>query len=158
MTNEIFRNEEIVDSEESLFKKFFSSTGRINRRTFFIRSLLIFFVEALFLSAVVFVSVLADLSLTTQPLWIDVSFAMVTIVALIPEYFLSAKRLHDIGKDETLAKIFFGIGILTSICIFSTINAVVILSKVIGISSVVFQLYLLFKRGESNNNEYGAAQ
>lgn len=158
MTNELFSNERISTNEESLFQKFFSSTGRIDRMTFLGRSMIIAVIEFPLLFAVAFVGALADLSLANQPLWIDAAFVAVITVSLIPEYFLDTKRLHDIGKDETLAKIFFGFGILTAVVSFSSIGALLLISNVLGISSLIFKLYLLFKRGESNNNEYGAAQ
>ena len=157
MTNEIFRNERIA-ADESLFTKFFTSAGRINRITFFGRFTVILLIEFSLLFATEFVAWFANFTLNNPPLWVDASIFAVLLVGLIPEYFLKVKRLHDIGKDSTLAKIFLGVEILSAIIFISTINGILILSSVLSIASLVFTFYLLFKRGENNANEYGNAQ
>ena len=157
MTNEIFRNERIAN-DESLFTKFFTSAGRIDRTTFFLRLLAVLMIEFSLLFATGFVALLANLSLENPPLWMNLSFEAVFFAAIIPKYFLNVKRLHDIGKDSTLAKIFWGVEILSASIFISTINGILILSSVLSIASLVFTFYLLFKRGENNANEYGNAQ
>ena len=151
MTNEMVK----IDNE-TLFEKFFTATGRIGRMTFFKRTLIIGLIEFLILFCIGIVSSIYEVAGTETPMWINALNAVVIFAALIPGYFLNTKRLHDIGKDSTLAKIFLGVGILSAI--HTVAIAPVLMSIPLMIENVVligFTFYLLFTKGDENANEYG---
>ena len=158
MTNKIN-----LTKEESLREKFFTTTGRINRLTFFRRNVGLIFAEIALILFIQFLMILGTMS-TELPSWADGFFFGFVILTFIPEYCLNTKRLHDLGKDSTLAKVFAGIGILS--VAYSAANGLFITSEDIPltpieiISSVVifaFMVYLLFAKGNEGSNEYGDA-
>lgn len=157
MTNEILNNDIKVKSNETFSQKFFTTNGRINRMTFFKRSLAVTVIGFLlaFMAGLIYSVVNLDSANVEQSTEI-VIFA-VLLLSLIPQYCLNTKRLHDIGKDETLAKIFIGVEFLGSICIFSTMGVAEIVSIISSTASFIFTAYLIFKKGDADNNEYGAS-
>lgn len=87
---------------------------------------------------------------------------IVAFLLIVPEYCLNVQRLHDIGKDETLAKVLAGIS-LFSVAYGLTLSpdALLVESAVaiaLGIVSLVAFFYLLCAKGESYANGYGVAQ
>lgn len=160
MTNEILRNEVFEASNETLFEKFFTKTGRLNRMTYLIRNLALLAVECFAIIVVGFVGVLGIVFLDSDPTWVEGSITSLMILALIPDYFLNVKRLHDLGKDDTLAKIFLGVGILMTAYdwAFPAISIVTPAPVVISIATLAFSVYLLFAKGEEHPNKYGNPQ
>lgn len=98
------------------------------------------------------------------------------LALLFPYYCLSAKRLHDIGKPETLALVVAGAnGVLTLLSAFLLPSAAAIaanplaagaglgmaamlvpLSMIVGLCSLAFLLWVGLTRGEDGVNAYGA--
>ena len=156
MTNEIMKNQMTEINSETLFEKFFTTTGRIGRMTFFKRTFMIGLIEFFALFCIGIVSSIHEVAGTETPMWVNALNAVVIFAALIPGYFLNTKRLHDIGKDSTLAKIFLGVGILSAI--HTVAIAPVLMSIPLMIENVVligFTFYLLLTKGDENANEYG---
>ena len=130
---------------ETLKEKFLTTTGRINRMTFLRRNLAI--VLATFIVFFI-IEIIAE--------------TIVAFLLIVPEYCLNVQRLHDIGKDETLAKVLAGIS-LFSVAYGLTLSpdALLVESAVaiaLGIVSLVAFFYLLCAKGESYANGYGVAQ
>ena len=153
MTNEIFRNESVAENE-SLRQKYFTTTGRIDRLTFLKRSLIAFVALFLLTFTAGIIGYLVSSNIATA----EMVMSITSLAVIIPQYFLNAKRLHDIGRDETLAKVFVGIGILQALFTFSTASIIVNATMALSIVTFIFTLYLLFKKGEEVNNEYGMAK
>ena len=148
---------------ETTFKeKFFTTTGRINRMTFFKRNMLLVLVAfvAFFVIGIVDVINGSDVdSISTTGRLLETA---VTLLLVTPEYCLNVKRLHDLGKDETLAKVLAGIS-LFSVAYSLTLSpdALLVESAVaiaLGAVSLVAFFYLLCAKGESYANGYGVAQ
>lgn len=158
MTNEFLKNEMVTANNETLKQKFFSTNGRIDRMTFFKRTLALIGVEFLLTFIVGFAVIMMTLNSPNSESIMSAVITMIALAALFPEYCLNVKRLHDIGRDETLAKIFVGVGILGLATGFLELSTPMAISVVISIISVGFMFYLLFKRGEDKANEYGEAQ
>ena len=153
MTNEIFRNESVAENE-SFTQKYFTTTGRIDRLTFLKRSLIAFVALFLLTFTAGIIGYLVSSNIATA----EMVMSITSLAVIIPQYFLNAKRLHDIGRDETLAKVFVGVGILQALFTFSTASIIVNATMALSIVTFIFTLYLLFKKGEEVNNEYGMAK
>ena len=98
---------------------------------------------------------------TELPSWADGFFFGFVILTFIPEYCLNTKRLHDLGKDSTLAKVFLGIGIFNAACISAnglwTASESLPFTPIDIICTVAmfgFMVYLLFAKGTEGSNEY----
>ena len=152
MTNEI--KLQTVETE-SLKEKFLTTTGRINRLTFFKRSIALAVINFLTIFLTIFLIMLGTMS-TTPPSWMNFLLIAIMGALLIPQYCLNVKRLHDFGKDATLAKIFLFINFLTIIYNFnvSVDSEFIILDSAAFIIPWAFSLYLLFKKGNEGANEY----
>lgn len=153
MTNE-FKLQTV--ETETLKEKFLTTTGRINRLTFLKRSIALVAINFLTIFFTIFIIMLGTMS-TTPPLWMNFISIAIMGVLLIPQYCLNVKRLHDFGKDATLAKIFLVINFLTIIYNFnvSVDSEFIILDSAAFIIPWAFSLYLLFKKGDEGFNEYG---
>ena len=152
MTNEI----RLQSADTETFKeKFLTTTGRINRLTFFKRSIALFVINFLTIFFTIFLIMLGTTS-TNPPSWMTFILIAIMGVLLIPQYCLNVKRLHDFGKDATIAKIFLVINFLTIIYNFniSVDSEFIILDSAAFIIPWAFSLYLLFKKGDEGANEY----
>ena len=158
MTNEIIKNETVAENKETLTQKFFTTTGRINRLTYFKRSLAILGIEFVlaFVIGIIFYAMSSDA--TTAEMSANVAITFIVLVSLIPQYNLDTKRLHDIGKDEILAKVFIGVGALRTICAFATVGIVSSIATSLSVISLVFTFYLIFVKGEEVTNDYGVVK
>lgn len=162
MTNEIIKNEMVSDNE-TLKEKFFSTKGRIGRMTFFRRSILLMLVELIVLFVVGFAAIISTVgadATASPPAWFDIATSVIMFGALLPQYCLNSKRLHDVGKDDTLAKIFLGVSALVSVVNlgFPAIAESMPFMAIGGIAVAGFYMYLLFMKGEEMPNEYGIAK
>ncbi len=160
MTNEMIRTEIEIPNKESLVEKFFSTKGRIDRSTYFQRNLVIIAAELVLIFTLSFLDVIATVVLSEIPAWIDISLLVVLLISLVPSYFLDVKRLHDLGKDSTLAKIFLGIGILSVVysLAYPAVESFSPIETILSIATLGFTVFLFFKKGEDKANQYGEVQ
>lgn len=158
MTNEIIKKQIAEISKETFTEKFFTTHGRISRMTFLKREVmlilmafaLVFLVEICFIAYTLFGA--------TLPEWTAVITPLIMIVIWISDYCLNVKRLHDFGKDATLAKIFLAFGIMANVYYIAFPLAADLLTPFTIFDSVVnlgFLAYLLYMRGDEGANEYG---
>lgn len=127
-------------------ENFLHTEGRLNRLRYFKRQLCL----ALFLCiAVIFAYVIFtdDWGNETDELYIAVG--IMTLGQSILSYFLDVRRLHDLGKDNNFAIVLLILGIITAVF---TESAITYMTGVLGL---VGTLYLLFKQGVTDPNEYG---
>lgn len=156
MTNEIFKSEMVKANNETFKQKFFTTEGRIDRMTYLNRNLILMLMAFVTFFVIGIFGFITNLS----PAEINVLENIIMILILIPSFFLDVKRLHDLGKDSTLAKIFLGIS-LFSIAYnwaFPVLTEITPINIVANIASLGFMFYLLFARGEDVANQYGVAQ
>ena len=153
-------NEMNITKRETLREKFLTTTGRINRATFFRRTVGLIVAEVLLMFFLMILIMLGTMS-TDLPYWANGFFFGFTILTFIPEYCLNTKRLHDLGKDSTLAKVFLGIGILSAA--YSAANGLWTASEslpftpidiICTVAMFGFMVYLLFAKGTEGSNEY----
>ena len=160
MTNEIIKSKIEISDKESLVEKFFSTKGRIDRLTYFKRNFVLLAAELVLLFVIAIIGTVADRVLAETPTWLDASLSVLLLISLVPVYFLDVKRLHDLGKDSTLAKIFLGVGILS--VAYDMTSPLTASFEPVGIilslATIVFTAYLLFKKGEDKVNQYGEVQ
>ena len=149
-------------TEITFKEKFFTTTGRINRMTFFKRNMLLVLVAFLAFFVIGIVDVIngSDVdSISTTGRLLETA---VTLLLVTPEYCLNVKRLHDLGKNEILAKVIAGTSAFSALYALTlnasadSLNSIVLIS--VGIFNVVAFLYLLFAKGNSVANSYGVAQ
>lgn len=160
MTNEFLKSEMVTENKETLQEKFFTTTGRIDRLTFFKRLMMLIGAGFLltFISAIITIPIEYSLGIQDSMLS-NIAMCGVMLATFFPEYCLTTKRLHDIGQDETLAKIFIGIGILELGLTFAAVGTTIyLIAEALSVVSLIFTIYLLFKKGDNNANEYGAAK
>ncbi len=158
MTNDMIKNEMTEINRETFFEKFFTTNGRISRMTFLKREVmlilmafaLVFLVETCFIAYTLFGA--------TLPEWTAVITPLIMIVIWISDYCLNVKRLHDFGKDATLAKIFLAFGLMANAYYIAFPTAIDFVTPFTIFDSVVnlgFLAYLLYMRGDEGANEYG---
>ena len=158
MTNEIIKSKIEISDKESLVEKFFSTKGRIDRLTYFKRNFVLFAAELVLLFVIAIIGTVADRVLAETPTWLDASLSVLLLISLVPVYFLDVKRLHDLGKDSTLAKIFLGVGILSVAYDTPLTASFEPVGIILSLATIVFTAYLLFKKGEDKVNQYGEVQ
>ena len=156
MTNEILKSEMVNANNETFQQKFFTTEGRINRTTYLTRNLILMLMAFVTFVAIEIFGFIANLS----PAEINVLDNITVILILVPSFFLDVKRLHDLGRDSTLAKIFLGISLFSTAYnwSFPVLTTITPVNIVTSLASFGFMFYLLFARGEDDTNQYGAAQ
>ena len=82
--------------------------------------------------------------------------SVISVGILTPYYCLDVRRLHDMGKDSTIAKIYFVLSLVTIFIKdddpFNPTATGLIWSFVLG----SIALYMLFVPGTKGVNKYGA--
>ena len=156
MTNEILKSEMATMNNETWRQKFLTTEGHIGRVTYFERSILLVVLTFIVMFITLFFGEIANIA----PAKVDIVLNIITLLLLVPNFCLDVKRLHDLGKDSTLAKIFLGISLFAIAYnwVFPALTEITPLNVVTSIASLGFTFYLLFARGEDNDNQYGAAQ
>lgn len=158
MTSEISKGNLIESSNETFFEKFLTTNGRIGRMTYLKRNLMLMLM-VLLATFVIEMSFFAHtLFGATLPAWTNAIYPCMMLALCIPDYCLNTKRLHDLGKDSTVAKIFLGLGILANVYYIAfpaTIDTISPFMMIYSVLSLGFLAYLLFMRGDENTNEYG---
>ncbi len=71
-------------------------------------------------------------------------------------YCLDVRRLHDLGKSNTLALVRFALNVIAiPVVIFESLFQYDTLSNILLVVGVLIGLYLIFKRGTVGANQYG---
>lgn len=151
-------NDEIYITDKSFFDMFFKKDGRLNRWRYFKRMLLIYVIRLIIVMAL-FIVISDDFGNTTTAE--DVFITIVSLSFLIPEYFLTVRRFQDLGvKDLSWAYWLVGVDALFIVFGNSMLNTNSTIkefkSYFILIVYFCMFLYLLFKKGTTGNNQYGA--
>ena len=142
----------VYTEDKTMQEIFLKTTGRLNRLRYFQR------VMAVTLATVAidfpFFMIFSDEwgYLTSFG---DMITTIISIVALFPMYCLDVRRLQDMDKDNTIAKISFVISVIIMFIapddIFTMDTSVAIVYLVNG----AIGLYLLFTPGTKGENKYG---
>ena len=130
-----YSNQNQYVPDNGVQETFFRQDGRLNRLRYFKRMLVVGIVSSL--------------------LNILIGSTLGTLITLYPQYCLVLRRLHDLGKDNTLALVTIGMGIFTAFIPFMDSESILPLLMILGLIGLVIGLYLLFKKGDEGPNQYG---
>ena len=128
------------------------TTGRLNRLRYFKRSMAVALIEMVIvgLAFMLFTNSFGELSGFGS-----VVVAAILIAGQVIYYCLNVRRLHDLDKDETLAYVLLGLGLISALSssdVFS-MSAFETLSYCV---ECLGALYLLFAPGTHGDNKYGS--
>ena len=140
-------------NDKTVEEMFFKRSGRLNRLRYFKRVLVIFLVS---LIAMLPVAIIFGDELGNVSTFGDVLIMLINLAILIPFYCLDVRRLHDMDKDETLAKVSLIIGIIAAIFPVDDLYYAPPPMKVVYIVGTVIGLYMLLSPGTKGENQYGA--
>lgn len=120
------KTEGFIENQQSLKELFFTYEGRLNRKRYFLRGLVIGLVGAV----LIYLMTVAAVS-TENVLVAFADFVIYAIIA-VSSFMLSIRRLHDMGKPGWWVLILF-----------------------VPVVGVILSLVMLFKKGTEGPNEYG---
>lgn len=143
---------EVYTEDKTMQEMFLKTTGRLNRLRYFKRVMVV--TVATLAIGFPFFMIFSDEwgNLTSFGNMIT---TIIGIIALFPMYCLDVRRLQDMDKDNTIAKISFVISAITVIIapddVFTMDTSIAIVYLVNG----AIGLYLLFSPGTKGENKYG---
>lgn len=130
----------------------FGTTGRLNRLRYLKRCLVVALFE-LVLLGLAYMLFSNEWGLLSSFGSIVVTFLLVA--GQVPYYCLNVRRLHDLNKDETLAYILLGLGIVGAISSSDMFSMSAFETVAYSVETIA-GLYLLFFPGTHGENKYGA--
>ena len=136
--------------DKTLAENFFKREGRLNRLRYFKRNVVLAIVTFILM----FINTLIFLDTMTHELSTAGNFFMMIIMLImfVPSYCLVVRRLHDMDRDELLAKLYI-VGGVTS-CFLQFILKYEF--EPLEIVMVILGLYILLVPGTQGANQYGA--
>ena len=170
----------ITQPEESFKDKFFSWQGRLNRKPYILRWLVIFVVQTVVIQ--IFSAFFDNTGELVTPdmskeeianVYIDIIpiFFLVTLPMTVSFYTLMIRRLHDLNKSGKWTGIFVAMSVWSYYTIYKLFNyavdpsladertmigLLVILTGVLLLVCFVFAMYLFCKRGTKGANRFGS--
>lgn len=140
--------------ENTITKMFFKSSGRLNRLRYFKRRIVL----GVLLYVFIYLGYrVIGYEYGQNNVYASYYNTIVSLIFIIPTYFLNVRRLQDMNRGKMLAVVY---AILTSIMAFLDFTGVNIMLYVALIfATVVFMLsgYMLISPGTNGNNRYGAS-
>ena len=136
-----------------MFEMFFRRSGRLNRLRYFKCSMVVFLIAMIVELPVAII--FSDDSFNLSSFG-NMLVMIINLVAQIPLYCLDVRRLHDMDKDETLAKILLIIGVIVAIVPVDDLYYAPPPMIVVYLVGTVLGLYVLFTPGTKGENKYGA--
>lgn len=156
-----------MDTNKSILndlkENYLSFKGRLNRKPFFIRNMIIFAISLLMRAIAVFV-------LKTEYDFVAIVFAVILLVYVFFSWWaslsLTVRRLHDIGYSAKsvlppliFANIIGGIWVSYGTIVFvqnpSIFKGGSVFFTIVCIVNFIFTLYLFFRKGTTGENKYG---
>lgn len=138
-------NSEVYKKEETLKEMFIGMTGRLNRFKFFYRSILVYILQTALL--------LTLFDKDTPGAMLAIFFVL--IWGAISYYSLMTRRLHDIDKDDTLAKGFMGIYAVSMVLVL-VFDITAAMYSIFWVVQLGVWMYLIFAKGTVGANKYGS--
>lgn len=134
--------------EEGIKEKYFSCTGRLNRKRYILRGLLVGFVQNLAVGAAVWIKVDRTPFDAASDFFVKV-FGVIILVCLASQLTLVVRRLHDVEKSNwwLLVPLASWVGLFMENLSFLL---------VVGIFSLPLCYFLIFKKGTTGANKHGA--
>ena len=154
---EIFKNTRGIRrvKDSGIIENFFKRDGRLNRwryfKRFFLLNLAVFFILTVGLTFLGNPD--PDNISTAENIWLKV----IVLLALVPQFFLMARRLHDMDKGETLAYVTVALNVVNTINLdYVSSGSPSILERLLGAIQILVELYILLVPGTKGANKYGA--
>lgn len=133
------------------FKRIYlNDAGRLNRLRYFKYSFILGIVEMVIVD---FVSAIFSNEFGMLSSFGSVLVTTITLSALVPDYFLNVRRLHDLGQNSDLAKIYCAINVYFEIfedAVFPGFSDKIVVFAFLGLT-----LYLILSPGDVGENQYG---
>lgn len=147
-------NEKPCKDDSTFQELFLKTTGRLNRLRYFKRIMAVMLITlAISLPPAIIFSDEFD-NLTAFG---EIVLSIINICALVPYYCLDVRRLHDMGKDDTLAKISVLIGIVVAVVeVPDEVDLMPVPLMIVYLVGTVIGFYLLFAPGTKGVNQYGS--
>ncbi len=140
--------------ENTISEMFFKSHGRLNRLRFLKRRAVLAFLLTMLISLGYRVM---GYEFGQVTIYATVYNTIVSLIFVIPTYFLNVRRLQDMNKGKTIAVVY---AILTSIMAFMDFTGMnYLLYVALVFVTIVFMIngYLLVSPGTNGKNRYGAS-
>lgn len=139
------------EEDHDAFNIIFKTTGRLNRLRYLKRCLTVAVIELVVLGVAY--------TLFSNEWGMLSSFGSVVVTILlvsgqVPYYCLNVRRLQDLDKDDTLAKILFVIDVVAVIS-SNSLSMSLIETVASGVATIAC-IYLVFFPGTHGDNKYGA--
>ena len=138
--------------DKTMQEMFLKNTGRLNRLRYFKRSLVVMLV-AFVINFILFAIFSDEQGIPTS--FGNLATTVVGIVALVPMYCLDVRRLQDLDKDDTIAKIVLALGLGTLFIPEEDFYSPSALEIIVCSAQIIIGLYLLFAPGTKGENKYG---
>ena len=140
---------QIHQKDTTFAENFLKREGRINRLRYFKRFWALALIGGL-CGAVLGVAFHASSGSTA----FTISIIVLSVVMLVPHYCLIVRRLHDLNKNETIAKIYIGLSLLSNIIVMLINDESPVLLAIFVINLGIW-IYLIAVRGTRGANRYG---
>ena len=140
--------------EKTISEMFFKANGRLNRLRYFKRRLVLGILLTMLIS--LGYRVLGyEFGQTT--IYASAYNTIVSLLFIIPNYFLNVRRLQDMNRGKTIAVVYAIITSIMAFLDFTGVNWLLYVSLIFV--TIVFAIsgYLLVVPGTPGNNRYGAS-
>lgn len=141
--------------DSGIAENFFRRDGRLNRWRYFKRMLLIGVIEIIILSVIFVIDVNALGELSTPG---NAIVNLVCFAGMIPFYCLGVRRLHDMGKSDTLIRANIALDIFLTLAHGKNflVTEPSLALNILSVVSGVIGLYILLWPGTRGANQYGS--
>ena len=156
-----------LNSGSRLYETFLRREGRLNRWSYFKRTMLAVLIEglAVFVAAIVLAIFIPNEIANHSDLIATILFVLVIFLNYYLTYGLIIRRCHDlrensllhtsITRDDTSVAKFIIVGSAIS-CIFEIFGMNGIMHNLVDMTIGIVSIYLIFAPGEIGRNKYGA--
>ena len=136
--------------DKTLAENFLKREGRLNRLRYFKRNVVLVIVTfiLMFIAAIIFMDYTTYKVSTAG----HIAFFIIMLIMFVPSYCLVVRRLHDMDRDELLAKMYIAGGVTSFFLNFILKYEF----EPLEIVMVILGLYILLVPGTQGANRYGS--
>ena len=137
-------------NDKTLSEKFLKREGRLNRWLYLKLNLVLIIV--MFVLTCIATAIFMDYTTYEVSTAGNVAFLIISLIIFVPSYCLTVRRLHDMDRDELLAKLYIA-GATTSCFLNFILNYEFMPLEIV---IVLLGIYILLVPGTPGTNRYGA--
>ena len=140
--------------ENTISEMFFKSHGRLNRLRYFKRKIVL---GVLLYVLIYFGYRILGYEYGQENFHASIYNTIVSLIFIVPNYFLNVRRLQDMNKGKLLAVIYAIITSIMAFLDFTGVNYMLYFSLILV--TLVFMIggYMLISPGTNGKNRYGAS-